>query len=102
MKKGFTLIELLVLIIMIALVAAIIIPATIKVNAERVKNDMGSPKTQILDQILDATVRGNIVEITYDGCQYVFFGNGFSSWGSHKGNCNNPIHQYRTEKEKNE
>ena len=100
MKKGFTLIMIELLVLTIVLFAAIIIPATrkIKANAERVKNDMGSPKTQILDAI----VRGNIVEITYDGCQYVFFGNGYSSWGSHKGNCNNPIHQYRTEKEKNE
>jgi len=28
----------------------------------------------------------------YDGCEYVYFSGGTSTWGAHKGNCSNPIH----------
>lgn len=34
-------------------------------------------------------------EITYDGCEYVWFGSGGWSWGGHKGNCKNPVHARR-------
>jgi hypothetical protein len=27
-----------------------------------------------------------------EGCEYVVFGYGNTRWGSHKGNCKNPIH----------
>ena len=27
-----------------------------------------------------------------DSCEYVIFYGGSSTWGSHKGNCSNPIH----------
>ena len=30
--------------------------------------------------------------VTYDGCEYIILGYGNNSWGSHKGNCENPIH----------
>jgi len=30
---------------------------------------------------------------TLDGCEYVRFEHGNLSWGSHKGNCSNPIHK---------
>ena len=29
---------------------------------------------------------------TLEGCEYVVFGYGNTRWGSHKGNCKNPIH----------
>lgn len=42
---------------------------------------------------------GHPVQVAkYDGCEYVFFPCGNSSWGSHKGNCSNPIHQYNKNK----
>lgn len=28
-------------------------------------------------------------EIIYQGCEYVYFGAGTGTWGSHKGNCKN-------------
>lgn len=34
-----------------------------------------------------------VVECTYEGCEYIKMGYGKSIWGSHKGNCNNPIHK---------
>ena len=27
-----------------------------------------------------------------DSCEYIVFNSGASTWGSHKGNCNNPKH----------
>lgn len=34
-----------------------------------------------------------VVEFTYEGCEYIKVGYGKSIWGSHKGNCKNPIHK---------
>jgi len=35
-----------------------------------------------------------VQEITIDGCQYIgFFDGSNADWGTHKGNCNNPIHK---------
>lgn len=33
-----------------------------------------------------------ITEYVYDGCEYVKFPAYNATWGSHKGNCKNPIH----------
>ena len=34
-----------------------------------------------------------VEEIVIDGCQYIgYFGGHNTDWGTHKGNCNNPIH----------
>jgi hypothetical protein len=35
----------------------------------------------------------NYMIYTLDGCEYVRFGFGQSSWGGHKGDCSNPIHK---------
>jgi hypothetical protein len=32
---------------------------------------------------------------TLEGCEYIVVGVGNSKWGSHKGNCKNPIHQVK-------
>jgi hypothetical protein len=34
----------------------------------------------------------NVTEFTYGGCEYIKVGYGDCAWGSHKGNCTNPIH----------
>lgn len=35
-----------------------------------------------------------ITEITVEGCQYIgHFDGSNTDWGTHKGNCDNPIHQ---------
>jgi hypothetical protein len=33
---------------------------------------------------------------TLEGCEYIVVGAGRSQWGSHKGNCKNPIHKYES------
>jgi hypothetical protein len=35
----------------------------------------------------------NVTEFTYGGCEYIRVGYGQNAWGSHKGNCTNPIHR---------
>ncbi len=35
----------------------------------------------------------NVQEYTYEDCEYISVGLGQSRWGSHKGNCSNPIHK---------
>ena len=30
---------------------------------------------------------------TLEGCEYIVVGYGNNKWGSHKGNCKNPIHE---------
>jgi len=48
----------------------------------------------------DATIQRNgdvssttVREYEYEGCKYVRFGLGKSSWGAHAGDCPNPIHK---------
>lgn len=37
----------------------------------------------------------NIREFKYDGCEYIGYLCGSNGdWGTHKGNCSNPIHVY--------
>ena len=38
------------------------------------------------------TLNTDYVIYVIDSCEYIVFYSGSSSWGSHKGNCNNPIH----------
>lgn len=35
----------------------------------------------------------NVTEFTYEGCEYIKVSSGQNAWGSHKGNCKNPIHK---------
>jgi hypothetical protein len=52
-------------------------------------------KQEINDnQIKEA--KENIDTMTYEGCQYIGFYTSYSHYVfTHKGNCNNPIHQYK-------
>ena len=46
-------------------------------------------------KILDSTstdYRKQFRIYTLDSCQYIMVGVGNTSWGSHKGDCTNPIH----------
>jgi len=38
------------------------------------------------------TLNTDYVIYVIDSCEYVIFYSGNSTWGSHKGNCNNPKH----------
>jgi len=46
--------------------------------------------------VLDSTSQyydQNYKVYTLEGCEYIVTGAGNNRWGSHKGNCKNPIHQ---------
>jgi hypothetical protein len=45
------------------------------------------PQKETLSEITDVT------ECAYQGCEYIKIGNADRQWGSHKGNCKNPIHK---------
>lgn len=49
--------------------------------------------TMPLNKTSEKIAGSSIYEATYDGCQYIIEAAGSSTWGSHKGNCNNPIHK---------
>jgi hypothetical protein len=55
------------------------------------------PKTPSQSRlVLDSTsvyFDQNYKVYTLDGCEYIKVGFGRDAWGSHKGNCKNPIHQ---------
>ena len=53
--------------------------------------------TQLKEQTLELSkttenYHQHVSEYTYEGCEYIKVGYGQSTWGSHKGNCKNPIH----------
>jgi uncharacterized membrane protein len=41
---------------------------------------------------VDTLSHSNYSIYIIDSCEYVIFYGGSSTWGSHKGNCSNPIH----------
>jgi hypothetical protein len=41
---------------------------------------------------VDTLSHSNYSIYIIDSCEYVIFYGGSSTWGSHKGNCNNPKH----------
>ncbi len=38
------------------------------------------------------TLNTDYVIYVVDSCEYIVFYSGSSTWGTHKGDCNNPIH----------
>ena len=46
------------------------------------------------ERIVINNVNYKIYEL--DGCEYIVMGYGDGKWGSHKGNCKNPLHATRS------
>ena len=63
----------------------LLIVSLIFVSCEDQKQPTGP--TNIEDTSISTT------EYRYDSCEYVAFAVGRYRWGSHKGNCKNPIHK---------
>ena len=51
--------------------------------------DSGNRPTEP-EKIIINDVNYKVYEI--EGCEYIVMGYGDSKWGSHKGNCKNPLH----------
>jgi len=53
------------------------------------------PKTNKFTKISDEydNLLGCYVKVLeYDSCEYIYVSGGNAGWGTHKGNCKNPIH----------
>jgi len=48
---------------------------------------------QVSSQPTELSDVKDVEVMIYDGCEYVVVGHGTRAWGSHKGNCKNPIHK---------
>ena len=59
---------------------------------------IGSCETPNVDRkntgIIYTDAGAEVEEVVIDGCQYIGqFDGYYTDWGTHKGNCNNPIHK---------
>lgn len=61
-------------------------PAPVKEKPRTVPTSEGELRNDNINSTLDYD------EYSLEGCQYIAVGWGNSRWGSHKGNCTNPIH----------
>ena len=67
----------------------------ILMNSCSLDEDRGPKAPQSKRMELDSTSQysdQNYKVYILDGCEYIVYGLGDNRWGSHKGNCKNPIH----------
>jgi hypothetical protein len=62
------------------------------VSCKEQKSQMRVEPTKELSETTENYYQ-RVTEFTYEGCEYIKVGYGQSIWGSHKGNCKNPIHK---------
>ena len=62
------------------------------VSCDKQKSKTAVKPTKELSKTADNYYR-NVTEFTYEGCEYIKVSSGQNAWGSHKGNCKNPIHK---------
>ena len=77
----------------IAYISLFILFLTLGFSACNENNGQKAPLSKRME--LDSTSRysdQNYKVYTLEGCDYVVVGYGKDRWGSHKGNCKNPIH----------
>ena len=77
----------------IAYLSLFIFFLTLGFSACNEDNGQKAPQSKRME--LDSTSRysdQNYKVYTLEGCDYVVVGYGKDRWGSHKGNCKNPIH----------
>ena len=61
------------------------------VGPEEKRGDIANPHRIEMDNSSKYYDR-NYEIYTLEGCEYILIGAGNNRWGSHKGNCKNPIH----------
>lgn len=76
-------------------ILALIISSCDQMNANRQKPK--APKPTVETSAGELTKKNknsynSYEEYSLEGCQYIVVGFGTQRWGSHKGNCTNPIH----------
>ena len=75
---------------MVALGSSMMIGAASCEEQQEIKQEAQEPIELSKD---NENYYNRVVEYTYEGCDYIKVGYGKSIWGSHKGNCDNPIHK---------
>ena len=86
MKKSNTLI--------FAITASVWITGIVAVSCSE---NLGGKAPESKRMELDSTSQyydQNYKVYTLEGCEYIVIGYGKDRWGSHKGNCKNPVHEY--------
>lgn len=70
----------------------LIISALFLASCTNPKQESPKPEVYKIDNQSDSYAQHYNV-YTLDGCEYIVVGIGNNRWGSHKGNCSNPIHK---------
>jgi len=80
-------------------IIAIAILALIMSSCDQMNANMKKPKaptptveTSVAELTKNSNSYNSYEEYSLEGCQYIVVGSGTDRWGSHKGNCSNPIH----------
>jgi len=73
---------------------ALIMGSCNQMNANRQEPKVPTPtvKTSAGELTKNSYSYNKYEEYSLEGCQYIVVGSGKERWGSHKGNCSNPIH----------
>ena len=76
-------------------ILALIISSCDQMNANRQEPKAPTPtvETSAAELTKNSNSYNNYEEYSLEGCQYIVVGFGNDRWGSHKGNCSNPIHR---------
>jgi hypothetical protein len=77
---------------LITIVITLMLLGSLLVSCEEQKSVPVVEPTKELSKTTDNYYQ-RVSEFTYEGCEYIRVGFGKSIWGSHKGNCKNPIHK---------
>ena len=62
-------------------------------NRQEPKEPTPTVETSVAELTKNSNSYNNYEEYSLEGCQYIVVGSGTDRWGSHKGNCSNPIHK---------
>jgi len=62
-------------------------------NQQEPKAPTPTVETSVAELTKNSNSYNNYEEYSLEGCQYIVVGAGNDRWGSHKGNCSNPIHK---------
>lgn len=76
------------ILILISIVGLVIIPASCEES-----RGPKAPKSKQMELDTNSQYYDQQYRVyTLEGCEYIVCGQGTTRWGSHKGNCKNPIH----------
>ena len=75
-------------------ILALIMNSCNQMDANRKEPKAPTPtvETSVAELTKNSNSYNNYEEYSLEGCQYIVVGAGNDRWGSHKGNCSNPIH----------